>query len=126
MSRALNDSGYVSKEVRARIEQAVKDLNYQPNAGARTLRSGRSQLIGVMLPSLEVEFFARLAQRIEQYLFAEGYQALICSTAEDPVREKALSAHLCRKTDRRIAGRGHWWRAGRRCAKRHQSSHGRN
>lgn len=87
VSRALNDSGYVSKEVRARIEAAVKELNYQPNAGARTLRSGRSNLIGVLLPSLEVEFFARLAHRIEQYLFAEGYQALICSTAEDQSRE---------------------------------------
>lgn len=89
VSRALNDSGYVSKDVRARIEAAVKELNYQPNAGARTLRSGRSNLIGVLLPSLEVEFFARLAHRIEQHLFTEGYQALICSTAEDQSRETA-------------------------------------
>ncbi|WP_406737114.1 LacI family DNA-binding transcriptional regulator [Thioclava sp. GXIMD4215] len=89
VSRALNHSGYVSQEVRARVEQAARALNYQPNAGARTLRSGRSNLIGVMLPSLEVEFFARLAHRIEQCLFQQGYQALICSTAEDPAREKA-------------------------------------
>lgn len=89
VSRALNNTGYVSQELRKRVEAAARELDYQPHAGARSLRSGRSRLIGVLLPSLEVDFFARLAHRVEQRLFAAGYQALICSTAESRKHEAA-------------------------------------
>lgn len=83
VSRVVNNNGYVADATRKRVEQAIKDLGYRPNAGARMMRSGRSNLIGVLVPSIKVDFFARLAHRLEQALFAQGYQTLICSTAED-------------------------------------------
>lgn len=83
VSRVVNNNGYVADATRRRVEQAIAELGYRPNAGARTIRSGRSHLIGVLVPSIKVDFFARLAHRLEQALFAQGYQTLICSTAED-------------------------------------------
>lgn len=83
VSRVINNKGYVAAATRQRVEQAIDELGYRPNAGARTMRSGRSNLIGVLVPSIKVDFFARLAHRLEQALFARGYQTLICSTAED-------------------------------------------
>ncbi len=83
VSRVVNKKGYVSDATRERVEKAIAELGYRPNAGARTIRSGRSHLIGVLVPSIKVDFFARLAHRLEQVLFAQGYQTLICSTSED-------------------------------------------
>lgn len=97
VSRAMNNTGYVSDTLRARIEAAVKELNYHPNAGARALRSGRSGLVGVLAPTLDVAFFAHLAQRIERRLFSEGYQAVICSTSEDVEHEAAYLRMLASK-----------------------------
>jgi LacI family transcriptional regulator len=83
VSRVINKSGYVSDATRQRVEKAILDLGYRPNIGARTLRSGKSKLIGILVPSIKVDFFARLAHKLEQILFAQGYQTMICSTAED-------------------------------------------
>ncbi|AEF53133.1 LacI family DNA-binding transcriptional regulator [Marinomonas posidonica] len=87
VSRVINKSGYVSNTTRLRIEKAIIELGYTPNIGARTLRSGKSNLIGILVPSIKVDFFARLAHKLEQMLFAQGYQTMICSTAEDTKHE---------------------------------------
>lgn len=100
VSRVINGSGYVSAEMRGRIEAAVRDLDYRPNAGARAMRSGSSRMVGVLLPALDVHFFGILAHTVEQALFARGYQALICSTAESPAHEAAyVGAMLAQQVD---------------------------
>ena len=60
VSRVINNSGYVADGTRTKIEQAIEELGFRPNAGARMMRSGRSNLIGVLVPSIKVDFFARL------------------------------------------------------------------
>ncbi|MEP3640094.1 MAG: LacI family DNA-binding transcriptional regulator [Paracoccaceae bacterium] len=94
VSRVLNNSGYVSSATRSRVEKAIADLGYRPNASARMMRNGRSNLIGILVPSIKVDFFARLAHRLEQALFAQGYQTLICSTAEDVGHENEYVSML--------------------------------
>lgn len=94
VSRVVNGSGYVSPAMRARIEAAVRDLGYTPNAGARMMRSGSSRMVGVLLPALDVHFFGILAHVVEQALFRQGYHAMICSTAESPEHEAAYVAAL--------------------------------
>jgi len=94
VSRVVNDSGYVGAATRAKVEASIAALGYKPHAGARSLRSGRSRLIGMLVPTLEVDFFARLADRIERRLFDAGLQLLICSTAETVERETACVATL--------------------------------
>jgi cell division protein ZapE len=68
----VNGSGYVSDATRARIEAAVIELQYRPNAGARMMRSGESRVVGVLVPALDVHFFGILAHTVEQALFARG------------------------------------------------------
>lgn len=100
VSRVVNGSGYVSADMRARIEAAVAELGYRPNAGARMMRSGSSRMVGVLLPALDVHFFGILAHTVEQALFARGYQAMICSTAESPDHEAAyIAAMLAQQVD---------------------------
>lgn len=82
VSRVVNSSGYVSPEARAAVDAAIAALGYTPHAGARRLRSGASRMVGVLLPALDVPFFAILAHQIERSLFDAGYQALICCTDE--------------------------------------------
>lgn len=100
VSRVVNGSGYVSAAMRARIEAAVRELDYRPNAGARAMRSGSSRMVGVLLPALDVHFFGILAHTVEQALFARGYQAMICSTAESATHEAAyVGAMLAQQVD---------------------------
>lgn len=94
VSRVLNNNGYVSAEVRQKVEEAMKAANYRPSSGARVLRSGRSQLVGVLLPTLDVQFFGILAHTMEQALFDLGYQTFICSTAESGEHERRYIAML--------------------------------
>lgn len=94
VSRVLNNSGYVSPDVRQRVEAAIKDLNYAPSKGARMLRGEASRMIGLMLPSVEVPFFGILAGTIEREMFERGYQTLICSSAENEDHEARYVAML--------------------------------
>lgn len=62
VSNVINDRPYVSAETRARVEQAIAELDYKLNLAARNLRSGRSGVIGLAVPSLTVAYFAELAE----------------------------------------------------------------
>lgn len=104
VSRVINASGYVSAETRARVQQAIADLAYTPNAGARRLRSGASRMVGVVLPALDVPFFGILAHVLERELFRRSYQALICCTDESADQEaRYISTLLSQQIDGVIA-----------------------
>lgn len=100
VSRALNKSGYVSPDVRARVEEAVRELNYTPSKDARMLRGAPSRVVGLMLPAVDVPFFGILAQAIEQALFQNDYQTLICCTSENLEHEaRYVSMLLSQRVD---------------------------
>lgn len=60
VSRMLNDSGYVSLDTRAKIEAAMKELNYTPNELARNLYHKKSGIIAVLVPTVEIPFLQNL------------------------------------------------------------------
>lgn len=101
VSRVLNNSGYVSAALRAKIESAIAQTNFQPSSDARILRGGKSHLVGILLPSIDVQFFGILAQSMEQALFDLGYQSFICSTAESAAHEARYVAMFL---SRRVGG----------------------
>ena len=104
VSRVMNNSGYVSNELRANVERAIATTNYRPSTGARLLRSGKSDLVGILLPSLDVQFFGILAHTMEQALFDLGYQSFICSTAESAAHEaRYISTFISRRVGGVIA-----------------------
>lgn len=82
VSRALNKTGYVSKETREKIDEAVKVLGYQPNELARNLYRNKSGMIGVVVPDLENPFFAKFLKCTEIELYKYGYKAVVCNTVE--------------------------------------------
>lgn len=88
VSRTLNGTGYVSEEARKRIEEAVRELDYKPNELAKNLFRNRSGIIGVVVPNLEHQFFARLSKEIEINLYERGYKTMICNTIGISNREK--------------------------------------
>lgn len=101
VSRVLNNSGYVSADLRAKVEAAIAQTNFQPSRDARILRGGESNLVGILLPSIDVQFFGILAQSMEQALFDLGYQSFICSTAESAAHEARYVAMFL---SRRVGG----------------------
>ena len=88
VSRVLNNSGYVSDETREKIEEAMKNLQYTPNELARNLYHKKSGIIAVLVPTVEIPFFAELVHNIEAELYNEGFKIMLCNT------DKAHNAEL--------------------------------
>ena len=86
-SAAINRSAPVSVNVLARVEAAVVSTGYVPHAGARSLRMGRSRLIGLVLPDITNPHFAQIARVVESACLEAGYLAAVYSTSEDDNRE---------------------------------------
>jgi LacI family transcriptional regulator len=83
-ARALSDSGYVSPETRKSVEAAAKRLGYIRNLAARSLRTRRTMILGLLIPDIEDPFFAALAKRIERVSKAAGYRVVLCDSNDDP------------------------------------------
>lgn len=86
VSRYLN-GGYVSEEKKKRIREIIEETGYQPSAHARTLRTKKACLIGVVVPKINSESISRVTAGIGQVLSARGYQMLLASTDNDPEKE---------------------------------------
>lgn len=100
VSRVMNNTGYVSEDLRERVQRAIGELNYQPSALARSLRRQITQTVGLLIPQLDQPFFSTLAFSIEQTLFAQGYHTLICSAEENADKEDAyIDMLLSRRVD---------------------------
>jgi LacI family transcriptional regulator len=91
-SRALNPltSPLVSGKTASRIRAAADALGYRPNAVARSLRTRRSDTIGVLIPDLTNPLFPPIVRGIEDRLAAAGYIALIGNTDSDDERERLV------------------------------------
>lgn len=100
VSRALKDPALVTKDMRARVAAAVEKLGYVPNLAAQTLASARSNLIGVLIPSLSNSVFIETLTGIRDCLSVAGYQFIIGETLYSPDLERQLlSSHLARAID---------------------------
>ncbi|ARI79113.1 LacI family DNA-binding transcriptional regulator [Halobacillus mangrovi] len=87
VSRALNSSGYVSEDVRKRIMKIVEETGYMPSQSAKSLRTKRSGVIGVILPRLSTETSTRVVNGINEVLAKEGFQILLTDTELDKDKE---------------------------------------
>ncbi|GAA1560181.1 LacI family DNA-binding transcriptional regulator [Kribbella lupini] len=90
VSNVVNDFHQVADETRAKVQRALDELGYQPNAVARTLRNGRSGLIALVLPELDVPYFAELTRAVIEQAAVAGYTVVVDQTDGDPVREREL------------------------------------
>ena len=82
VSRVVNDSGPVSKQVRARVEQAIAEIGYVPNSVARSLRSKRTDTIALVVTDMTNPFFTTVARGVEDAASDAGLMLIICNTDE--------------------------------------------
>ncbi len=94
VSRVLNNTGYFSEKISARVQKAAEKLNYQPNLRAKSLRQKHSNTIGLLIPNLLNQYYTALADDISQLLHRRGYQLLLSSTRDDPGIEQAAFLQL--------------------------------
>jgi len=101
VSHVINNTRYVSDEVRARVLEAVERCGYYPNAHARSLASGRSQILGLLISDIANPFFPELVKAIETAAFERGYDVVLSNTDYDPER---TSHYVRRMIERKVAG----------------------
>jgi LacI family transcriptional regulator len=94
VSKALRDRPDVAKETRARILERVKHLNYRPNLAARSLVTGRSLLVGLIVPDLIHPFFSEIAKALAATLRKKNYFLLVSSSDSDPKLEQNEIEHM--------------------------------
>jgi DNA-binding LacI/PurR family transcriptional regulator len=98
VSRALADSPEVSAETRERVWATAEALDYVPNLMARSLRSRRSKVIGVIVENVSHEFGAQIVRGIHDQLLRSGYQMLLSSAGSDPDDERTGVAMLLERS----------------------------
>jgi LacI family transcriptional regulator len=101
VNRVLHGGARVSDELRNRVLAAVRELHYVPNSAARALTSGRSRLLGLLVPDIANPFFAELAQGVEDRAADSGYHCLIASSHLSVEREQQFISAF---RDRTLAG----------------------
>ena len=94
VSKALREHPDISRETRERVLERVKTLKYRPNLTARSLVTGRSSLIGLIVPDLIHPFFAEVAKGLSYALRREGYFVVMASSEEDPELERQEIDHM--------------------------------
>jgi LacI family transcriptional regulator len=87
VSHVINNTRLVSPETRERVIAAMDALNYRPNALARSLRQGKTNTLGLVLPDSANPFFAEISRSIEDEAFKKGYSVFLCNTELDTQRE---------------------------------------
>lgn len=88
VSRALNNSGYVSPNVKKKVREAAELLEYLPNETARSLNTNKSKIIGVLVPDITNPFFPKIIRGIEDAAMAEEYRIIIGNTDHDIEKER--------------------------------------
>ena len=84
ISKVLRNHPDIAEETRERVLKRVQELDYQPNLMARSLVTGRSYLIGLVVPSLMHPFFAEVAKSLSSFVGQHGYSLVLSSSEEDP------------------------------------------
>ena len=97
VSHVVNGTRFVSAERADRVRAAMEELSYTPDATARSLKVGRTQTIGLIIPDNSNPFFAELARRIEDAGFDAGYTTILANSDERPDRERRYLGTLISK-----------------------------
>lgn len=97
VSHVINGTRYVSEDLIERVNHAIRELKYQPNALARSLRNKETGTIGMVTPDNSNPFFAEIARHIEDACFAQGYSVILCNSDQDPQKEQAYIRLLLEK-----------------------------
>jgi len=100
VSKVLRNHDDISEKTRKRVLDKVREMNYTPNLAARSLVTGRTYLVGLVVPDLMHTFFAQIAKSLSSALLKKGYCLTISTSDEDPeVEERTVTRLLARRMD---------------------------
>ncbi len=94
VSNVVNAYPHVHPTTRARVERAIAELNYRPNLNARSLRSGRTGVIALAVPELDIPYFAELARHVIAAADVYSWTVLIDQTGGERERERVVVAGI--------------------------------
>ena len=100
VSKVLRNHTDISAATRERVLQRMKELDYRPNLAARTLVTGRTFMIGLIVPDLVHPFFAEIARTLSRKIRERGYNLVIASSEGDPELERhEIDSLMARQVD---------------------------
>ncbi|WP_416902285.1 LacI family DNA-binding transcriptional regulator [Micromonospora echinospora] len=94
VSNVVNGYQHVRPATRARVEQAIAELNYRPNLSARNLRKGRTGVIALAVPELDIPYFAELARHVVVAAAEQGWTVLIDQTGGSREQERVAASGI--------------------------------
>lgn len=93
-------TGRISKEIAQKVHDTAKKLNYRPNMAARSLRTGKTKTLGLIVADISNPFFAKLARHIENIAAKKGYQVMFGSSDESNEKfEKLINLFIEKNVD---------------------------
>jgi LacI family transcriptional regulator len=101
VTRVLEGKSYVSESARARVLNAIKEMGYERNSLAASMRSGRSGLLAIVIPDISNPFWAEVTRGAQDRAISEGYSLLVFSSDWDTQKE---AAHLQAIRQARVDG----------------------
>ena len=90
VSRALHNSSLISTQTTERIQKIASELGYHPSVAARSLKTNRSQALGVIVSHIADPYFSEILQGIDDVAQENGYSLFIASAQHNPTRENAI------------------------------------
>jgi len=97
VSHVINESAYVNPKLHARVMKAVRELNYQPNAMARSLRTKKTKTAGIVIPDITNPFFADVVRGAEDILLQAGYTLIVGNSDGETQKEEQYYRTFCSK-----------------------------
>ncbi|GAM61201.1 ribose operon repressor [Vibrio ishigakensis] len=97
VSHVINKSRYVSEEISERVNKAAKELNYFPSALARSLKTNRTNTIGMLVTNSTNPFFGEVVKGVERHCYQRGYNLILCNTEGDQARMRDSIETLMQK-----------------------------
>src|SRR5574342_561736 len=88
VSRVLNDNTHVDAELRARVQEAIRVLGYEPNRAARRLRGQSSNVIGLVISDIQNPYFLSIIRAVEAVAYANRMTIVLCDSDEDPIKQQ--------------------------------------
>lgn len=101
VSRTINEPQKVKPHTAARVRRVIEELNFYPNTHARTLVSGRSRMLGLIISDITNPFFPELVKSFEDQALVRGQEVIISNTDYNPER---MAGCIRRMLERKVDG----------------------
>lgn len=89
VSYVINGTANISEEVKEKVYRAIRELHYEPNYNARVLKTNKSSMIGIIIPDISNEYYAKMVNLVEAELTRQNYTIMISSTNYDEETESS-------------------------------------